>query len=184
MDQLILDHVVDSNRSGEAKNFHLEPDAVARPLRKEIGAWQKTMEPQKPGNSPQPGPEIVERQRVCNKLFCAEGDERCPGLDNRRHCTKDSRGFSGWICRVLVSLQVWPNLKSIKRLGDGPFIRRRDEMSQGDSYGMQRRLREKKWNNGGLEAAGDGATSRSVKTTQLGNVAYAEERKPSESNTN
>ena len=26
-----------------------------------IGAWRKIMEPQKPGNSPGPGPEVVER---------------------------------------------------------------------------------------------------------------------------
>ena len=30
----------------------------------EMGAWRKTMELQKLGNSPEPGPEIVERQRV------------------------------------------------------------------------------------------------------------------------
>ena len=29
-----------------------------------MGAWQKTMEPQKPGNSPGSGPEVVERQRI------------------------------------------------------------------------------------------------------------------------
>ena len=29
-----------------------------------MGAWQKTMESQKPGNSPGSGPEVVERQRV------------------------------------------------------------------------------------------------------------------------
>ena len=29
-----------------------------------MGAWWKTMEPQKPGNSPGSGPEVVERQRV------------------------------------------------------------------------------------------------------------------------
>ena len=29
-----------------------------------MGAWQKTMEFQKPGNFPRPGPEVVERQRV------------------------------------------------------------------------------------------------------------------------
>ena len=29
-----------------------------------MGTWRKTMEPQKPGNSPRPGPEVVERQRV------------------------------------------------------------------------------------------------------------------------
>ena len=30
-------------------------------------AWRKTMEPQKPGNSPSPGPAIVERQRVAKE---------------------------------------------------------------------------------------------------------------------
>ena len=29
-----------------------------------MGAWRKTMEPEKPSNSPEPGPEVVERQRV------------------------------------------------------------------------------------------------------------------------
>ena len=32
-----------------------------------MGAWQKTMEPQKPGNSPGPGPEVVETQRVAKE---------------------------------------------------------------------------------------------------------------------
>ena len=31
---------------------------------REMGAWQKNMEPQKPGNSPRPGPEVVEKERV------------------------------------------------------------------------------------------------------------------------
>ena len=29
-----------------------------------MGAWRKTMGPQKPGNSPGSGPEVVERKRV------------------------------------------------------------------------------------------------------------------------
>ena len=33
-----------------------------------MGAWQKAMEPQKPGNSPWPGPEVIERQRVAKEL--------------------------------------------------------------------------------------------------------------------
>ena len=32
-----------------------------------MGAWRKTMEPQKPGNFPGPGPEVVERQRVAKE---------------------------------------------------------------------------------------------------------------------
>ena len=36
---------------------------LPHPLRG-MGAWRKTMEPQKQGNFPGPGPEIVERQRV------------------------------------------------------------------------------------------------------------------------
>ena len=32
-----------------------------------MGAWQKTMEPQKLGNFPGPGPEVVERQRVAKE---------------------------------------------------------------------------------------------------------------------
>ena len=31
------------------------------------GAWRKTMEPQKPGNSPGSGPEVVERQRIAKE---------------------------------------------------------------------------------------------------------------------
>ena len=32
-----------------------------------MGAWRKTMEPQKPGNSPGSGPEVIERQRVAKE---------------------------------------------------------------------------------------------------------------------
>ena len=32
-----------------------------------MGAWRKTMEPQKPGNFPRSGPEVVERQRVAKE---------------------------------------------------------------------------------------------------------------------
>ena len=32
-----------------------------------LGAWRKTMEPQKPGNSQGSGPEVVERQRVAKE---------------------------------------------------------------------------------------------------------------------
>ena len=32
-----------------------------------MGAWRKTMEPQKPGNSPGPGPEVVERERIAKE---------------------------------------------------------------------------------------------------------------------
>ena len=32
-----------------------------------IGAWRKTMEPQKPSNSPGSGPEVVHRQRVAKE---------------------------------------------------------------------------------------------------------------------
>ena len=32
-----------------------------------IGAWPKSIEPQKPGNSPGPGPEVAERQRVAKE---------------------------------------------------------------------------------------------------------------------
>ena len=31
------------------------------------GAWRKTMEPQKPGNSPRPGSDVVKRQRVAKE---------------------------------------------------------------------------------------------------------------------
>ena len=36
------------------------------PLRR-MGAWRKTIEPQKQSNSPGPGPEIVERQRLAKE---------------------------------------------------------------------------------------------------------------------
>ena len=32
-----------------------------------MGAWGKTIEPQKPGNSQGPGPKVVESQRVAKK---------------------------------------------------------------------------------------------------------------------
>ena len=32
-----------------------------------MGAWRKTMEPQKPGNSTGSGPEVVKRQRVAKE---------------------------------------------------------------------------------------------------------------------
>ena len=32
-----------------------------------MGAWRKTMEPQKPGNSPGSGPEVIKRQRVAKE---------------------------------------------------------------------------------------------------------------------
>ena len=38
------------------------------------GAWRKTMEPQKPGNSPRPGPEVIEtesRQRASGEKVCS-----------------------------------------------------------------------------------------------------------------
>ena len=34
---------------------------------REMGIWQKTMETQKPGNSPGPGPEVVQKQRVAKE---------------------------------------------------------------------------------------------------------------------
>ena len=32
-----------------------------------MGAWWKAIEPHKPGNTPGPGPEVVERQRVAKE---------------------------------------------------------------------------------------------------------------------
>ena len=32
-----------------------------------MGVWRKTIEPQKPGYSPEPGPEVVEGQRVAKE---------------------------------------------------------------------------------------------------------------------
>ena len=34
---------------------------------REMGAWRKNMETQKPGNVPGPGPEVTKRQRVAKK---------------------------------------------------------------------------------------------------------------------
>ena len=39
---------------------------LADPFR-EMGAWRKTMEPQKPNNSPGSGPEVIERQGVAKE---------------------------------------------------------------------------------------------------------------------
>ena len=39
---------------------------VIDPFR-EMGAWRKNMEPQKPGNSPRPRPEIAKRERVAKE---------------------------------------------------------------------------------------------------------------------
>ena len=39
---------------------------LADPFR-EMGAWRKTMEPQKPNNFLGPGPEVIERQRVAKE---------------------------------------------------------------------------------------------------------------------
>ena len=46
-------------------------------------------------------------------------------------------------------------------------------MSQGDSKGRQRDLGEKKWDRGGREAAGNGATGRSVEAFQFGEIGSA-----------
>ena len=43
-----------------------------------------------------------------------------------------------------------------------PLIGWQSEISQGDSKGRWRRLSEDKWDSGEREAAGDGATIRSV----------------------
>ena len=43
-------------------------------------------------------------------------------------------------------------------------------MSQGDSYGRQKSLREEKWDRGGQEAAGDGAASRLVEVFQFDDI--------------
>ena len=37
-----------------------------------MGAWRKTMEPQKPGNSPGSGPEVVERRESSKSERCKE----------------------------------------------------------------------------------------------------------------
>ena len=47
---------------------------VTRPLPKD-GGWQKTLEPQKPGNSPRPGPEAAETESRQN----ANGAESVAG---------------------------------------------------------------------------------------------------------
>ena len=46
-------------------------------------------------------------------------------------------------------------------------------MSQGDLYGRKRSLVEEKRDKGEREAAGDGATSRSVEAFQFSNIGNA-----------
>ena len=62
-----------SNRSNKILRFlrfdtKLDVVVVGYPTpSKEMGAGRKNMEPQKPGNSPGSGPEVVERQRVAKE---------------------------------------------------------------------------------------------------------------------
>ena len=63
-----------------------------------MGAWRMTMEPQKPGNSPRSGPEVIERQRVAKewaaqrvRSWTVQNEMRCPGTGVHRRCKKDSR---------------------------------------------------------------------------------------------
>ena len=56
-------------------------------------------------------------------------------------------------------------------------------MSQGDLWGRKRNLGEEKLDRGGREAAGDGATGRSVKVFQFGDtvlISLKKGRHPSE----
>ena len=46
-----------------------------------MGAWRRTMEPQKPGNSPGPGPEVVKTQRVAKER--ATQRVRCWTVQNK-----------------------------------------------------------------------------------------------------
>ena len=65
-----------------------------------MGAWQKTMKPQKPDNSQEPGPEIVNRQRVAKE--CAAQKVHSWTVQNE---IKDVLGrvFAGAAGRVLDS---------------------------------------------------------------------------------
>ena len=49
----------------ERKKFFVVA-VVTRPLPRD-GAWRNTMDPQTPGNSSRPGPEIVKRRRVAKE---------------------------------------------------------------------------------------------------------------------
>ena len=53
-------------------------------------------------------------------------------------------------------------------------------MSQGDLQGRERSLGEKKWDRGGREAAGDGATCRSVEAFQFGKIGSRKGNHPGE----
>ena len=53
---------------------------VLHDLFREMGTWRKTMESQKPGNSPGPGSEVVEKQRVTEER--AAPRVRCWAVQN------------------------------------------------------------------------------------------------------
>ena len=70
---------------------------ATRPLPRN-GAWRKTMEPQKLGNFPGPGPKVVERQRVAKKRsalrvrsWTVHNQTKGVLTGVHRHCKKNSR---------------------------------------------------------------------------------------------
>ena len=75
--------------------FHV----VARTFSRD-GAWRKTMEPQNPGSSPGPGPEVREKQKVAKeqatqrvRSWIVQNETSCPGSDDRMRCINDSRFY-------------------------------------------------------------------------------------------
>ena len=65
-----------------------------------MGAWWKTMEPQKPGNSPRSGPEVVKRQRVANERAVQRVRSRTVQNEMRDVLGRVSAGAAG---RILSS---------------------------------------------------------------------------------
>ena len=64
------------------------------------GAWQKTMEPTKPGNFLGPGPEVVERQRVAKERAAQKVCSWTVQNEMRGILARVSAGAAG---RILVS---------------------------------------------------------------------------------
>ena len=62
-----------------------------------MGTWQKTMEPQKPGNSPGPGPEVVKGQRVAKERAAQRVRSRTVQNEMRGVLGRVSAGAAGRI---------------------------------------------------------------------------------------
>ena len=65
-----------------------------------MGAWQKTMEPQNPGNSPGSGPEVIEKQRVAKEWVAQRVRSRTVHNEMRGVL---GRVFTGTAGRILDS---------------------------------------------------------------------------------